>query len=125
MNKELVKLVKIEAKNLKKFATKDELDNLHFKSLNPNDSYSCIYGQMTGNCLNRRAEELTLLANKKGFPGQLSDAANEKPVNIGTSNYRHWSPIEVFIQIESNKKVNNEILINFLQGKTKVLNFKK
>lgn len=51
-------LVKKEAANLKKNATKEELAKLDFDRLDGDSPYSCMYGQMTGHCYSNRASEL-------------------------------------------------------------------
>lgn len=126
-------LVINEAKNLKKFATKSELKKLSFSNLNPNNVYYCIYGQMTGDCTNYRANELVLKCAERVFDTGACDTdillqakLNGKPIIIKQGHNRlsyYISPIERFIAMEKNKYDNNKNLINFLQDKTKTLKF--
>lgn len=60
-NQEFFKRTLEEITNLKQYATKEEINKLDFTDLNPNLRYSCIYGQMTGNCWSPRALELITL----------------------------------------------------------------
>ncbi len=47
-----------EIKNIKKHATKEEIERLNFETFNPKRASFCIYGQMTGSCYSDRAIEL-------------------------------------------------------------------
>ncbi len=50
--------VKAEIKHLKEHATAEEIGRLNFETFCGQNSRSCIYGQMTGNCHSSRAVEL-------------------------------------------------------------------
>lgn len=50
--------VKAELDNIKKQATKEEIGKLDFSTFKHYSSYSCIYGQMTGNFSSFRANEI-------------------------------------------------------------------
>ena|SRR6187402_3229214 len=119
-------LVKEEAKNLKKNATEKELKYLNFETLNPNNLFNCIYGQIGGNCDSIRSIELQKKCCSRVYKrgGDLSDSkVNGSPKRL--SRYSYWSPIEVFITQESNKENgNNERLVKYLKGETNRLNFK-
>lgn len=124
-------LVIKEAKNLKKFAYKYELEKLNFDTLNPSSSSNCIYGQMTGSCFNARANKLILkcatrVLSTQNSPNILENAKlNGEPTLIPEGEnrlYTYISPIEKFIYL--NTETNNQILIDFLQDKTKTLKFK-
>ncbi len=56
--KELLTAAREEAKNLQKTATRAEKDKLVYEDLHGESPWSCIYGQMTGNCYSDRAREL-------------------------------------------------------------------
>lgn len=123
----LKKRVKEEAKKLRKLATKEELRKLSFDDLNPSVSEECIYGQMTGHCNSKRS--LLLIGSccnrvydwriKGGFKlnGSLDTKKRESLV-------WQYSAIETFILQSENKKENNRILIDYLRGERKTLNFK-
>ncbi len=125
-------LVIDEATNLKKHATKDELENLNFFLLDPTEKESCVYGQMTGHCENYRSKELIVsscirvfIPNKKNIDDNelRAPSLNGKP-KIEQSRTDYYSPIEVFIwRKENQKNGNNKRLIRFLKGKTKTLKF--
>ncbi len=133
-NKKLVELVKAEAANLKKFATKEEIDNLEAKYLDPNDPTSCIYGQCTGSCFSTRAHELIIqCADRVYNQGKIDErnsfkgaTLNGKP-NVtegGRFNRHYWSPIELFLSQEKNMdNGNNEAIIAYLKDETQTLEF--
>lgn len=50
--------------NIKKYATKEELDNLNFNTLNTNNEHHCIYGQMAESCHSYRGKALIRLCCK-------------------------------------------------------------
>lgn len=126
---ELTRLVKAEAKNLKKFATPEELNRLNFTKLQPLFPTDDIYGQMTGYCYSVRAtiliqncapkvleqiENLDLYKCKiNGKPNFNTEEANR--------NGNYWSPIECFITNPINKNTANHKLISYLKGETKTL----
>lgn len=124
--KNLVALVRAEAKNLIKNSTPYERDKLEFADLNTRSSMYCVYGQMTGDCHNDRARELIVASCERVYR-RINDAnagivgnLNGKPTK--EDRYRYWSPIEIFIDIPENKiNGNNERLIKYLKGETKRL----
>jgi predicted NAD-dependent protein-ADP-ribosyltransferase YbiA (DUF1768 family) len=109
MSKWLKKLVIKEAKNIKKFATKEEIDKLLADSVAPTSTNMCIYGQMTGNCYSQRALELLDLCAKHSDDDNFSDAI-----------LREFSPIECAIMGHSDC-INP--LVDFIKGKTKKFNY--
>lgn len=127
------KLVAQEAKALRKNDTKQELDRLDFRTLEPSNITLCIYGQITGNCFSDRANDLIFNCAKrvynvgKGYFNILDSAKlNGKPVKIKNESRqsRYFSPIEYFIaQKGPYQKENNEILVDYLKGERKDLNF--
>lgn len=94
-------LVDQEIANLKKYATKEEIDNLNLDDFCATGERSCIYGQMTGSCYSERANYLIgkcapfLYKNPKSLPFTESPL-NGRPVK-NREKYKHFSPIEVFI----------------------------
>lgn len=114
ITKKLKKLVLKEADNLKKFATVAERSNLNFDRLRPNNASHCIYGQMTGRCYTKRAEELL---NQCTVPYKdvydVKKRTKDKTFKDGV--FRAFSPIEMYI-LEQGAK--NENLINYLKGET-------
>lgn len=132
--KVLLQLVSKEAKSLKKYAYKKELKKLNFKNFSSSNIFKCIYGQMTGDCFSDRASELIYKCAariyKSGEDEEKVSAGvtlNGKPPQKGRGFYSRnfWSPIEVFVDIDKNRKNgNNEMLIKFLKNEAKVLKFK-
>ena len=121
-------LVRIEADNLKRFATEEELDRLHFGRLEASVAKRCIYGQMTGFCYSERAHELIMNCAVRVYntPEAISHPRlNGKPrvVSGEDRKFEYHSPIEVFIyKNEANLKRNlNERLVDYLKGKTETL----
>lgn len=124
-------LVKEEAKNLKKHATKKELSNLDFNYLGSESAVRCVYGQMVGNCFHPRAIELIQKSCKRVYKADKDDirdcTINGSPKNKVRNHWNnsYFSPIEVFIDQPINKENgNNEKLIKYLKGETTRLNFK-
>ena len=132
MNKKiLIDLVKKEAKNLKKKATKDEIRRLGGRLISQN-RHLCIYGKMTSDCFSPRAHQLIKscaqrVYTKDGF-GICESTLNGKPQldNDGDRKDSWFSPIECFIDFHENKtNGNNKMLISYLKGDRKTLRFKK
>lgn len=111
MNKELKEQVIIEANNLKKHATKEELNKLDFNDLSPIHTQHCIYGQMTGYCHNDRARQLILSCTDRYYTDTLGRVAVSDL--LGRHNIRNFSPIEVYI---GHIGANNKTLIDYLRG---------
>lgn len=128
--KTLNTLVREEAKNLKKLATKKERSNLSIDSLNPDHSKGCIYGQMTGECVSKRANKLIKecatrvfkahrgvrydITNLNGAPQYLRENSMQE--------VSYWSPIEIFISQSNNQmNGNNKRLIAYLKDEAKRL----
>ncbi len=118
-------LVKQEAKNLRKNATKEELSRLNFNKLNPTSKVTCIYGQLGGTCDSVRSVELQKKSAKRVYKtgeGLVSAKVNGSPKSL--FRYEYWSPIEVFIVQQENKdNGNNKKLVSYLKGETNRLNF--
>ncbi len=135
MIKGLHQLVKTEAENIRKLATKEELSRLNIKKLNSDDVTLCIYGQMTKNCHNERAVELIKNSCEKVYAPKDPSSFNlmsdlkivKKPKylnRLDVNSRVHWSPIEVFIyQKENQLNDNNRRLVNYLKGKSPTLIF--
>jgi len=118
-------LVLEEAKNLRKYAKKEEINRLEFRVLYSESRTGCVYGQMTGDCFSERAQ--FLIENScskvyKAMPGEaLCDNAelNGPPKKYkGDRQLSYWSPIEVFISKnakENNYELNEE-LVKFIKA---------
>lgn len=102
--------VAAEAKALRLHATREELDRLDIKTLDPNSTGNCIYGTMTGDCDNARATRLIKACTKIYLKNwnDLESKTNE------FSNY-YWSSIEAYILLP---EANNPGLIAYLRGET-------
>lgn len=101
--------------NIKKHATKEEINRLNIFELNPNDQEHCIYGQMTGNCFGYRAEELIGLCcitntSFVNISTTVTESQNRKPRNI---RFYCFTYLEHCI---NNYKHNNENIIKFLKS---------
>ena len=127
---ELEKLVLNEAENLKKYATKSEISNLDFETLDPEKTHECIYGQMTGSCFSERSLDLIVLCSKRVYDRELNYKMrpadpvcaglklNGKPVRERRGQFKEgtfFSPIEVFISKHPEKSAE---LISFIKGET-------
>ena len=140
----LIKLVRQEAKNIKENATKQEIERLKIKSLDPSNTEGCIYGQMTGNCYSERANALIVKCATKVYKSlgtrplddvELSEKHTGlvKQLAVIHRDGLFHSPIEIFIyqqgydvnfNVDRSPKGNISRLINYLQGKTKTLTIK-
>lgn len=123
----LKELVRIEADNLRKHASADELSNLDFEHLNSNDVECCIYGQMTGMCFEERASELIALCAPMfvewNFESDeefsiFNNKMLRKTFKAPDDDGRSLSPIEVYI---GHKNAKSKNLIEYLRGETDTL----
>ena len=129
----LVTLVKKEAQKLKKNLTNGEINNLSFENLNSQSRHQCIYGLASGNCYSERAGNLILKCCEKMYAKETMEDILEVKINgkpteeiISNREFNHFSPIEIFISFpENDTNGNNELIINYLKGKTDKLIFKK
>jgi hypothetical protein len=132
----LYNLTVIEATNLKANATPEELAKLDFSTLNVDTQDKCIYGQMTGKCYSERATELIILCATEVYKGreewrketvtglhQTRYQLGGKPYPVEQRAFEYHSPMERFLFWNRNPKVNNKILIDFLQGRIDTLTF--
>lgn len=126
--KQLQRLVRHEAKALRRNATEQEKGKLNAAKLIVDSRMSCIYGQMTGNCDSPRAIELIekcasrVLENPNPYEYRPSiSTLNGTP--RGKARARYFSPIEVFIYNNQGIKSRNKDLIDYIKGETNELNF--
>jgi hypothetical protein len=126
------KLAIIEATNLKKYATAEEINELDIEELDPDHTSRCIYGLMTGYCYSDRANELILQCCTRVYESNLKEPddpdikdakLNGKPMPTINRRYAYHSPIETLILNDTPKKEYQKKLIRFLKGKTKTLSF--
>lgn len=134
--KQLAELVKKEALQLRIHAYPLELERLNLKHFDASLTTSCIYGQMTGDCYSRRAQELIQLCCEKvckvGKPTHngvgVNDQINGAPEPVESPfkrSYAYHSPTEVFVlnlKYEFDNK-NLQILIDYLKGESDELIF--
>ncbi|MDL5044618.1 hypothetical protein QQ054_00965 [Oscillatoria amoena NRMC-F 0135] len=116
ITEELKALVRQEADNLKIHATTQELSYLSFQTIDPDQIFNCIYGQMTGDCTNFRAVELL---NYCAVPYSNRLDIYEQPRKQEFKRFflmnNPFSAIEFYIyQIDA----KNENLISYLKGET-------
>lgn len=116
----LFDLVKEEADNLKKYATRKEIDRLNFYEVNPHSKTKCIYGQMTGNCISDRAEELIYMCCTNvydGHDGRVDvDIKDAKLIGPPTEhgrficNFKFFTPIEKFLYVADFSQIKKLVL---------------
>lgn len=123
----LYNLVKTEAENLKIHATEKELSRLIFEEITPHKRTKCIYGQLTGNCISERAEELIIKCCTKVYKSNGGYIMSSELIDFPKDEMRFFlefnffSPIEKFLYVsDANEKSK---LIDYLKGHTKTLNF--
>lgn len=136
--KQFIEDVKKEARALRENATKKEISNLDFETLNPSNADHCIYGQMTGNCNSRRATKLITLSCKRQMKNNISSylpadiAKIRQTVNgkLSLAKFRqqrgfltnYISPISPLESYIASKYARNANLIAYLKGETNDLN---
>ena len=124
-----------EINMLKQHAFKTELERLDFRWFNPHKPSRCIYGQMTGNCANKRAEKLMNLSciRVMDLPSGVS-SIDEIPIaskkfNVNGiydkqtwgkrgRNYGYLSALEGYI---CTKDANIEGILQYMKGETDTL----
>lgn len=119
-NKELYELVIEEATNLKKFATKEELNKLDFNTLAPSSINKCIYGQMFDGCNSLRAIELIKKCCNKVYNSN-DELIKPKDIYRAPFKFNCWSPIEKFLYYKENWNYNVSNLVQFLKSETETL----
>lgn len=122
----LFSLVKEEADNLKKFATRKELDRIDFYSINAGSRTKCIYGQMTGNCISDRAEELIFKCATNTYEGHdeainvdIKDSELIGPPtesNRFICNFKFFTPIEKFLYVADFSQIKK--LVSYLKNES-------
>lgn len=123
----LYELVKNEAENLKLLhATKKELSLLSLERLSPNHRSKCIYGQMTGDCISDRAEELIIKCNTQVYVSLGKDIRESTLSNIPNGHrfemtFFYFTPIEKFLYVAND--INIGLLVKYLKGEISELNF--
>lgn len=130
LNIELAKLVIDEATAIKKHAKKSELESLNgsVDYLDPDSKFSCIYGQMTGNCFSTRANSLIIKCAKRVYSSGNeamniigSSVLNGKPYEVTRArSCEYFSPIEVYI-FKNKVKKRNQALLDYIKGKKETL----
>ena len=134
VDRTLTKLVVKEATKLKKTATESELERLsvHLNDLDPNSQEKCIYGQMTGHCFSKRANELIIKCAKRVYNmNRRRDGANYfetaelngKPKPVNDREISYFSPIEMYIYLTKSKK-GTQALLKYIKGIRKKLEVK-
>jgi hypothetical protein len=130
LQKEAIK----EIKNLKKHATKEQLDELDVRLLQADSARSCIYGQMTGSCYSIEANKL-LVKCAKPLYSDITDSSPRSFINYALRNrsnpFKHdmpfwggreyYSALEAFIY-HDDRLITHEAIIDYLQDKTYTLN---
>ena len=115
--------VRKEIVNLRKFAKKSELKKLNFKKLNPEHTKLCIYGQMTGDCENYRSAELIWkCCNVRSSFSGLNERKTQRVKPRSAEKWYSFSYLEHCIYSFRN---NNKGIIDYLKGKTDVLELSK
>ena len=136
---QFLKDVRTEINNIKKYATKAEINRLDFENLEPENYNRCIYGQMTDDCTSPRASELIFKScaryispgdnnikinsftklksqiNGKTIPGVKN---NKQFANTRIHYIDHFSSLEAYIMLP---KAKNKNIISYLKGETKKL----
>ncbi len=129
--------VEHEVRAIKANATPEEIEKLNFSRLNPLRPTNCIYGQMTGICNSKRAEELMnkscirqTVQTKYGvedfedksfteIKGLINGEYKKSTWEVSSGRtYSYLSALEAYICLKGAK---NENIIKFLKGETETL----
>lgn len=131
MDRELIELVKKESELLRNKITKEEVEKLDLCKLDPSSVFHCIYGQLTGDCTSKRAEQLIKLCCEKVYHNKEShilkreyniiDSPKVKYCNSPRRLMNYMSPIEIFINYCGT--TNQLILLTYLRKETETLEF--
>lgn len=131
--KRMKELATVEAKNLKKHATQEELNELNLENVDPDRPTKCIYGLMTDDCYSDRAAELIQKCCTKVYKSELRERfgryvnkslLNGAPTKIPEGESRKFlyhSPIEVLIFGDNGGEESIKKLVPYLKGETKTL----
>jgi hypothetical protein len=116
LKKDFLNMVMKEINRIKKEATKEEIGELNFNTLNPYLSITCIYGQMTGSCTSARAKILHPKTFKETADKRwtFNDWVKSKDSELGCM----VTPLEVYITLKDSK---NKKVIQYLKGEIKEL----
>lgn len=130
---QFLKDVAAEAKALKKNATKEELGELDFDTLEVANENRCVYGQMTGSCKSERAAILISSCCKRFFHNGEDDPetmeiveqqVNGKTVDGFVEQRKNQDWVKYFSSIEQyilTPFAQNKNLIAYLKGERKDL----
>ena len=119
--KELIKQVRIELDNIKKFATKKELAKLNYNNFNPSETSSCIYGLMTGSCRSKRALQLIDQCTKGNDAWIINNAniyeTSEDPSIISNVCFIEFgTALEKYIMLSRSINRYNKAILKYLKG---------
>lgn len=119
---------------LKQHATGEEKENLDFELFDASNVDECIYGQMTGHCQSKRANELMALACKRIFHEQHKwkegatfqkasatlNGAFKAAMWTGENrrNFNYISALEGYLMLKGAK---NAEIIAYIKGKSETL----
>jgi len=126
----LAELAKGELVNLKKHATRLELNRLAGQlEINNSNKYECIYGAMTGSCESERAMSLINLCSLqrvRDITNSMGVITEENFSNYPRSSFRFhkdnvFSPIETVLFLCTDNDVRN--MFNYLTKDTELLPF--
>ena len=120
---EFMKLVLFEIEGLKTHATQEQKDALDLSRLNPQSSFTCIYGQMTGNC---NSDAAFVLAKKCGIEITINGPTDDSELDIPNlqrlamkepKKYMYFTPMEMYIYTRPNDAARIAIYIKDLSDK--------
>lgn len=116
------KLAIEEATKLRKYATRNEKENL-VGDISSYDNRRCIYGKMTGDCYSERAGELIMQCATRVYEidalPMVLQKLNGAPYQTHRRNFAYHSPIEVLIAQQDCGDEAKRLLVPFIKGETK------
>lgn len=118
---EFIKLVVDEIENVKNKATKEEKSKLDKRTFDKNKIHLCIYGQLTGGCVSKRAQELS----PKIFRNYTDLDEKGKGKTFSSHSFESGSyatALEKYLYMATEKQQFN--IIDYIKGDTQTLNIK-
>lgn len=114
--KDFIMDVLYEINHIKKHATKEEISRLDFEEFSPERIDKCIYGQMTGDCFSKRAEQLMPKKHDAIFNLLNGKSKINFIKDMQLNDEQSFTVLEVFVSL--NYKDQNAGIIRYLKGET-------
>ena len=130
--KELVKLVKTEIENIKKFATKEQKEKLSYYRFSSTSKYNSIYGQLTDCCFSEKLikkcakgsiffDTILDFMNNNNFKKEIK-TVTLKPILVDKSNFsRYFTALEFYMTLKRSKERYNYNILKYIKEQKETL----